>query len=198
MNSTAPAFLQKLREYTTDLHTALEDLPISKSITSPDILKEEYSLYLKLMYEVIADTEQNIYPILQEIISDMDNRYKSKYLQQDLNNLNVNAVTNSNPVSSNITDNSTAFALGIMYVVEGSSLGGRVILKNIQSALGYDENNGARYFAGYGQTTGSSWKNFLAMMTEYQEKTQSEAQIIAGANYAFNAIAKHLKDNSSN
>ncbi len=198
MNSTAPAFLQNLREYTTDLHTALEDLPISKSITSPDISTEEYSLYLKLMYDVVKDTEDNIYPLLQEIITDIDNRYKSSYLQQDLNNLKVNATSNITPVSSDLTDKSAAFALGIMYVVEGSSLGGRVILKNIQSALGYDENNGARYFAGYGQTTGSSWKNFLAMMTEYQEKTGSEAQIIAGANYAFNAIAKHLKENSSN
>lgn len=198
MNSTAPAFLQNLREYTTDLHTALEDLPISKSITSPDISTEEYSLYLKLMYDVVKDTEDNIYPLLQEIITDIDNRYKSSYLQQDLNNLKVNATSNITPVSNDLTDKSAAFALGIMYVVEGSSLGGRVILKNIQSVLGYDENNGARYFAGYGQTTGSSWKNFLAMMTEYQEQTGSEAQIIAGANYAFNAIAKHLKENSSN
>ena len=85
------------------------------------------------------------------------------------------------PVASpvfNIENQTTAFALGILYVVEGSSLGGRFILKNLETIPGLDNGKGVSYFTGYGNKTGSQWKNFLNFLTTYEEENNCEDEII--------------------
>jgi heme oxygenase len=54
-----------------------------------------------------------------------------------------------------------AEALGSLYVMEGSTLGGRVIQQNVKRCLGLTEQAGCRYFAGYGSNTGAMWWSFL-------------------------------------
>jgi heme oxygenase (biliverdin-IX-beta and delta-forming) len=184
----------KLRAETAKLHTQLEELPISQSIISPDITKEQYAEYLLRMHDVVKDTEENIIPVISDIVTDFETRKKTQYIQDDLKYIGKNFSENKFPLSESRTF-TPAFALGIYYVVEGSSLGGRVILKNIKPALDLDENGGARYFAGYGASTGSTWRNFIMMMEAYATKTNSADDIVSGANYAFGAIKKHLEEN---
>jgi len=195
---TTPTFLDNLRTATSQSHTGLEELPISKSIMNPQVSKEEYLLYLSLMHDVVKDAEENIFPQLNDIITDLPERNKNSKLEKDLEVLGHTKTTGENhPVSDGLNNPTNAFALGILYVIEGSSLGGRVILKNINTALGYDIENGASYFGGYGGQTGSHWKNFLAMLTQYEAETNSAEEIIAGADYAFNAISRHFIANVS-
>ena len=85
------------------------------------------------------------------------------------------------------------FLLGIVYVTEGSTLGGRVILKNVQKKLGLEPGQGATYFAGYGDDTAKMWKEFLGRLIEYEAQTGERDRIIAGANYAFKYIYEILK-----
>ncbi|RZJ69706.1 biliverdin-producing heme oxygenase [Flavobacterium sp.] len=193
MNSDTTAsvsFLERLRNETTDAHTALERIPVSAAILKPEVTKEEYADYLKLMFEVVSALETEVHPKISTIISDLSDRKKAKDLANDLSHIGGTIpLDGKNPFE---TTNDKAFNLGIAYVVEGSTLGGRFILKNIQANLGLDENAGATYFAGYGNKTGSMWKSFLNEMTGFASKTNSENQIIAGANHAFEAIHKHL------
>jgi len=195
---TTPAFLENLRTATADSHTGLEELPISKSVMNPKVSKEEYLLYLSLMHDVVKDAEENIFPQLKDIITDLSERNKYSKLENDLKVLGHSKTTiENNPVSDGLKNPTTAFSLGILYVIEGSSLGGRVILKNINTALGYDIENGASYFGGYGGQTGSHWKKFIGMLTQYEAQTNSGKEIIAGADYAFNAISRHFIANVS-
>lgn len=196
-NTLAPAaFLEKLRNATSQSHTYLESLPVSVSIMKPDVSNKEYVHYLQLMHDVVADAEDNIFPALQHIVPDLDERAKKHFLEQDLELLGISKRTDSKPLSASISDISTGFALGIMYVVEGSSLGGRVIYKNINTALGHNAEKGARYFAGYGGQTGSHWKKFLDTLMQYEAENECSKEIIAGAEYAFNAISAHFTKNS--
>ena len=55
-------------------------------------------------------------------------------------------------------------ALGCLYVLEGSMLGGRVIFRTIEKALGIGSDNGGRYFCGFGSGTGSAWTEFVAVL----------------------------------
>lgn len=55
-------------------------------------------------------------------------------------------------------------ALGCLYVLEGSMLGGRVIYRAIEKALGIGSDNGGRYFCGFGSGTGSAWTEFVAVL----------------------------------
>lgn len=194
---TAPSFLENLRSATAQSHTNLEVLPISASIMNPQVSNAEYTLYLNLMHDVVKDAEENIFPALADIITDLAERNKKNLLEQDLKALGVLKDNTAKPVSESLENHSKAFALGIMYVVEGSSLGGRVILKNINAALGHNIENGAAYFGGYGGQTGSYWKNFLAQLTQYEADNNAADEIIAGADYAFNAISRHFSKNTS-
>lgn len=188
------SFLESLRSQTTPSHTSLEDLPISKTIVDPKITREDYILYLNLMHDVVKNLEDNIYPILTDVIDDLDQRIKAPVLANDI--LFAGGVTKPYQAPFNTTGISIPFAMGMMYVVEGSTLGGRFILKNIQESLGYDEENGAAYFSGYGNKTGSFWKKFLNILTDFESKTDAGDEIIAGADYAFSTIHKHLAENS--
>jgi heme oxygenase len=188
----AETFLERLRAATAKPHTELEALPVSVSITNPEITKEDYTAYLMLMHDVVKDTEDNIFPELEGIITDLSERRKKHLIENDLLVLNAEAKGNNKPLSSHLDNPSKAFLLGIFYVIEGSALGGRVILKNVKEKLGYNEDGGARYFSGYGTKTGSCWKNFIAEFTKYEEENNCEGEIIKGAHFAFTAIKNHL------
>ena len=192
LQASRQIFLNNLRSQTLHLHTQLEQLPASIKLTSSNLLIEDYIHYLQLMQPVIYHTEQYIFPLIKDVIDDVDERKKYQLLQNDLNYLQAK---NSSAQFIFNTDKETdvAFALGIMYVIEGSTLGGRIILKNVQQVLGLNENNGASYFAGYQQKTSSLWKRFLDMLSSYQTTNKKEQKIIAGANAAFTSIFNFMQ-----
>jgi heme oxygenase len=189
-------FLNTLKSQTAVAHKRLEHLPVSSSILSPEMKTEDYAYYLKLMYDVHYDVEENIFPLLSRNIHDLTERKKKHLIEEDLAFLNYNKPLPS-PVFN--TENTTIpFALGILYVVEGSSLGGRFILKNIETIKGLDEGKGVSYFTGYDNKTGSHWKSFLNALTEYQEENNCEDEIIKGAIYAFDCIHDHFVKKEKN
>ncbi|NBL65301.1 heme oxygenase [Flavobacterium sp. NST-5] len=189
--TTSLTFLDNLRETTKESHLFLESLPVSKSILSPEIDIKSYSLYLNLMLDVTLALESEVFPLIKNEVDNLELRKKSSAIENDLNQINQSR--NSRNFSFNIDANtSVGFAMGIMYVLEGSTLGGRFILKNISEKLNLDENKGASYFSGYGNKTGNFWKNFLANLTSFEAENNAEITIIEGADFAFKKIAQHL------
>ncbi|GGF05650.1 biliverdin-producing heme oxygenase [Flavobacterium limi] len=192
LTSSIPSvFLSDLKNKTSDSHRKLESLPISASILSPGMTISDYIQYLTLMYDVHKNTENVVFPLLSEIITDLDQRKKSHLIKEDFDFLQYNK-TDSNPIFG-AQDITVPFALGILYVIEGSSLGGRYILKNISTIPGLDKNQGISYFQGYGDKTGSYWKNFLGYLSGYEEKHNCGNTIIEGAIYAFESIYNHFR-----
>ena len=55
-------------------------------------------------------------------------------------------------------------ALGGIYVVEGSILGGRVLMRRAERSLGVSATLGCRFLAGDGAATGARWRTFLAAL----------------------------------
>ncbi len=55
-------------------------------------------------------------------------------------------------------------ALGGIYVVEGSILGGRVLMRRAERSLGVSATQGGRFLAGDGAGTGARWRAFLAAL----------------------------------
>ena len=189
-SSLALDFLTTLKSETAVSHKKLESLPISSCIVSPDMKMNDYAHYLRLMYDVHYDVEEKIFPLLADLKIDLKERTKKHLIEQDLNFLRFK--TNS-PTPVFHTENiSIPFALGILYVVEGSTLGGRFILKNLETIDGLDQGNGVAYFTGYGNKTGSQWKLFLNFLTDYEEQFNCKAAIIEGATYAFDCIYNHF------
>lgn len=79
---------------------------------------------------------------------------------------------------------SESFAMGVHYVLEGSSLGARVLCKQVE-ALGLTRNHGARHLWAQAETL-SNWRGFLDILAQHDG---DESALVAGANAAFNAAA---------
>ena len=57
--------------------------------------------------------------------------------------------------------------LGVLYVVEGSSLGGQFIYREIQPKLNLSSTTGAAFFYGSGEHTGPGWKRFTLLLDQH-------------------------------
>ena len=82
---------------------------------------------------------------------------------------------------------SSAAVLGSMYVVEGSTLGGAVIAREVERKLGFDAETGCAYFRSYGRDIAVMWRQFGAML---QEASSPEADdvIVATAQKTFDVM----------
>jgi heme oxygenase len=55
-------------------------------------------------------------------------------------------------------------ALGVLYVLEGATLGGQIIARRLHELLGIDALGGAAFFASYGDRTREMWRRFAAQV----------------------------------
>jgi len=85
-----------------------------------------------------------------------------------------------------------AEGLGCLYVVEGSTLGGQVITRQLLKSLGLTAENGVAFFNGYGAETGPRWKTFGAWLEEGAAQLDQDEAIIAGANETFRTLGDWL------
>jgi heme oxygenase len=52
--------------------------------------------------------------------------------------------------------------MGTLYVLEGATLGGQIIQRQLHCSLGLDAGSGAAFFVGYGARTRQMWMQFSA------------------------------------
>ena len=85
---------------------------------------------------------------------------------------------------------SRAEALGAFYVLEGSTLGGRVIRRELEAA-GADF-TGLGFLDVHGDRTGERWRAFLAVLAAHATDADAEADMIRGAQAAFRHAERRL------
>jgi heme oxygenase len=79
-----------------------------------------------------------------------------------------------------------------MYVLEGATLGGRVISRHL-AARGIGPDTGGAFFAGYGNQTGEMWKSFSAAMGAYAEAhPESTGRMAEAADETFILLERWL------
>lgn len=74
--------------------------------------------------------------------------------------------------------------LGSMYVVEGSTLGGAVIARDVERRLGLGPETGCAYFGSYGRDTAMMWKSFGAVLLA-ASSPESDDLIVESAQRTF-------------
>ncbi|MDF0733610.1 biliverdin-producing heme oxygenase [Pseudomonas entomophila] len=76
-----------------------------------------------------------------------------------------------------------ASALGVMYVLEGSTLGGQVLKRAMAERLGIDASNGGAFLDVYGSATGQHWRAFLDRLGQAPATAQASAVQAAVATF---------------
>lgn len=187
-------FLKKLREKTGESHTRLEDNFYSRAILSPAVKLSDYQTYIAKLYGVIQSCEVDIFPKIASVLPDLSERYKSELIVKDLVGTGISRGKIVKFPIHKFLASTTAEALGVMYVLEGSTLGGKILYKHMNHELGLSHENGASYFWGYGEKTGILWKNFISTLAGYAVGENCEEEIIASAIQTFTTIDKWLNE----
>lgn len=78
--------------------------------------------------------------------------------------------------------------LGAMYVLEGSTLGGQVLARQLAKA----DIDLRRYFEGYGALTGPRWKAFCQLLSAAAPDVATENEIVQSAIHTFQHLAAWL------
>lgn len=188
-------FFKVLKTHTAPAHKALEALPLSRAIVSPSLSLSDYAAYLHRMQAFVGPFEQRVFPALSTIFTDLPQRHKSGWLAADLDHLASKGVSERAPAAAQISAGPSAlYDAGRLYVIEGSTLGGKFIYKNVSASLGLYEARGATYFNGYGTATGPMWTGFMAQLGRLAASPEADQnEIVRGAGDAFKMLYDLLK-----
>ena len=146
--------------------------------------KHDYGKFLALFYSFFGGMEVKIKKHFDQAkLPDYDQRRKTSSLVRDLTYLNEKlpllAQTNSLPRITNHFQ-----ALGALYVIEGSTLGGRIISKMLTEQLSMPGFFGMSFFNGYGDQTAIMWEVFKSAL-DLQSNNVGYDMIVQSANDTF-------------
>jgi heme oxygenase len=178
--------LERLREETQINHNKLEGSPLLTYLTSKEITIPVYTTILNKFYGFFNPLEQLLNNLngFPDLFSDYNERRKSEMLLEDLKKINSNIQITTLSVELPVVINH-AQALGAMYVMEGSTLGGRVISKMLKENLGLEMASGAGFFNGYGSQTMMRWNSFKEVLLNHCSIHGCDDEVITSANDTF-------------
>jgi len=167
-----------LKQNTAEFHDAAEKLFSSDKIFSKTFTLEDYKKIIHNNYLMLLHSEEKIFNSLSEKYSEklhLDKRIKLPLIEKDMASLSIENKT----LTHDLEFANENEALGAMYVIEGSTLGGNVIAKQLSKTEGFDEVT-FNFFGCYQENTGPMWKNFKEVLdTEITEENYNE--VLSGA-----------------
>jgi heme oxygenase len=148
------------------------------------------------LYSFVKGFEQYTYPKLSQHFLNINDRKKALFIEEDLKALGIAFEKHTLLEETFFRDSysDVYLAVGALYVLEGSTLGGQLIVKHLHKAMPSGFVNTA-YFSSYQKKTGSMWKEFLHQLTTLPQSTQQEQQIIKVAITTFKIIDGLLSNN---
>ncbi|SMD16651.1 biliverdin-producing heme oxygenase [Pedobacter nyackensis] len=168
-----------IKDATKEAHLTLEKKVVQKmkAIRSD----ADYADFLKHFYAYFNQVEQAIAPyITTELLPDHAERRNSSYLKQDIEALGSDVNDLPEAIAPEITN--AIQALGALYVMEGSIMGGPIIVKMLEKS---GVTNGVSFFSGYGEATGQMWGKFVAVLNASANSEAEEELAIKSANDTF-------------
>ena len=155
--------LDHLRATTRDLHDGLEArLDVFTRVADPSRRRDMVGRFLAFYRPAEAALARLLG---EEPGLEFDARRKVPALERDAAALRAAAPADA-PLA---LPTDRAEALGFLYVLEGSTLGGRVIDKQLR--LRGLSPEGLSFFQGYGEATGTRWKAFCAVLERADDRT---------------------------
>lgn len=149
--------LDRLKAETREAHDRIE---LDLGLTRADLSLDEYGTILMRMHGFFTTWEPAVEAALDEP-DFLGPRRKLHLLARDLAALGLRP----EPVCQDLPAmNSAAAALGSLYVLEGSTLGGQVIRRHVEALFAFPPGGPTAYFTGYGADTGRRWQEMRARL----------------------------------
>lgn len=170
-----PALFARLREATSAHHQRLEKVMSLDRFAD----RERYVRLLQRMWAFYSPTERNLAGLpWGEAGIDFADRLKTGWLEQDLNVLR--AQLPDGRAEDVPKPESLAEGIGCLYVLEGATLGGRIISQHL-AKFGITPVTGGAFYDSYGDSVGDRWASFKKAAGSYCESEERISQAVAGA-----------------
>lgn len=181
--------LQRLKQDTRIYHQQIEEVvDLQHRLGS----REGYRSVLEQFYGFYAPLEGALVGVagLDLVINDLGARQKTGLLACDLGALGMTPSElallphcRELPAMAEI-----AQALGCLYVIEGATLGGQIISRQISAEFQVTPTYGAAFFTSYGTETGLMWRHFGSQLNAYATTPERETMIVDAALETFSTL----------
>lgn len=188
--------LERLREETRGDHDELEAIGMSEKIMDASLKPDEYKRLITVHYLVHKALEEHLaqadvqqhFPGLR-----FENRKKLPLIEKDLAELELGGqrIDQLSPAGRVPEMEEPYGLLGAMYVMEGATLGGMVIMKALKKNEQLSGIDNFHYFGCYGGDTGKQWKSFLEVLKEEGNRPEAQEPVIKAASQTY----QFFKDN---
>jgi heme oxygenase len=186
-----PQALPALREATAERHEAIERL---LGLKAPFGLAH-YGRVLQGFGSFLAGWEPRVARAVhgQPFESWFQDGRRLQLLQDDLRALGLRSRANADafvPALDGVPE-----ALGSLYVLEGSALGGQFIAARAKKLLGLTPERGSAYFHGAGAATAARWREFQQLLaTQLDGRPQACERAAAAAAATFDGLTALFQD----
>lgn len=188
-----------LRRATHAEHVRLNQHTLLSGITRRGYSLEFYVQVIVAYYHFYRAIEASIDEALArlQLTFDYGVRRKLPWLVEDLRHLGIDPDSPSARPSLAVKaprglDAGRLF--GVLYTIEGSSLGGRVISEHLSANHGLTARSGARFFFGYGEAVDTCWREFTNELDRRLADGEARTLACGAARQTFTLMEQVLDD----
>nr|WP_321410778.1 biliverdin-producing heme oxygenase [uncultured Allomuricauda sp.] len=183
------AILNTIKEETKTHHQQVEKVLVQELKNLKN--KDDYARLLERLLLFYKPIEVDLHEVIDDaLIPDISER---KHTQRILTDLEL--LEHGLPMEfpkSQLKISSPSYALGVLYVIEGSTLGGQVISKMIHNHLYLEGVDATNYFGSYKELNGDMWKKFGDRISEI-ENSVDQKELFQGAKDTFDSLKYWLE-----
>ncbi|SFU64590.1 heme oxygenase [Pustulibacterium marinum] len=177
----------QLKDKTTALHQEAEKYNDASKVLDHSISKEDYKQLLITNYSSYKGLEEYLVKhklLLSEELQQFASYKNSDRLEEDLKYFDVNVETIERPIFD-FQNPSKSSLIGVLYVMEGSMMGGMMISKNLLKCDSLTELPTQCFFNRDVQDILKYWNDFKNAVAINTYTSDEIDEAIAGANKAF-------------
>jgi heme oxygenase len=180
-------------------HVQINRHPLLLGLTSPDYSILSYRAVLIAYFHLFEKLETSIdnFVLNEQVSFDYSSRSKLPWIKEDLNFFGEDPYLETNLPTKAIEfpDITTVGQLiGVLYAIEGGTLGGQVISKNLHKNHNLLMHQGARFFNGYAESTRIRWDEFCRFADSIQNNIEQCKWAETFAVLTFNKFEEGLDD----
>lgn len=191
-------FLHRIKSQTQTAHQHIEQNYLTASLVAERLKRTEYILLLEKFLSFYLPCEQELLhqEFWQKEAFDIEKRLKTPLIIKDLNFLGFSEskIKQLEKPDELPELRQNAQIMGYLYVVEGSTLGGQILGRHLQSLFGFTDKHGAAFFYSYGkENLGIMWRSFQNLLENFiNQFPEEENLVIDSANQTFHLLNQHL------
>jgi heme oxygenase len=158
-------------------------------LLDPRVTPQDLRGILRAFYGFYAPLESRIYAAARgSLRGDVRRRQKTQWLVHDLVTMGDTTETIAQlPCCTDLPR--VVFPgqlLGVLYVLEGATLGGQVIAEALRRHMGKEVST--RFFTPYGERTTAMWESYLRFLAELTTDEEAERYVLASARATFETL----------